>query len=100
MVCKFVKAALRGMKDIMDDPDKAADDFVRFVPSWQGKEGAVKAPLQYYATLVYPGQQQLGEVNVERRAPAHAAGFLFLQGPDPAQVADRGALQQRVRQVR
>jgi NitT/TauT family transport system substrate-binding protein len=66
MVRRFVKAALRGMKDIMDDPDKAAADFVRFVPQWQGKEGAVKATLQYYATLVYPGQQQLGEVNIER----------------------------------
>ena len=42
MVGKFVKAALRGMKDIMDDPDKAADDFVKFVPEWKGKEGAVK----------------------------------------------------------
>jgi NitT/TauT family transport system substrate-binding protein len=66
MVRKFVKAALRGMQDIIDDPDKAAADFVRFVPQWQGKEGAVKATLNYYATLVYPGQQQLGEVNVER----------------------------------
>src|SRR5262249_38109825 len=28
MVRKFVHAALRGMKDIMDDPDKATDDFV------------------------------------------------------------------------
>ena len=26
------------MKDIMDDPDKAADDFVKFVPEWKGKE--------------------------------------------------------------
>jgi NitT/TauT family transport system substrate-binding protein len=26
----------------------------------------VKATLNYYATLVYPGQSQLGEVNVER----------------------------------
>jgi NitT/TauT family transport system substrate-binding protein len=66
LVRRFVKAALRGMKDIMDDPDKAADDFVRFVPEWKGKEGAVKAALKYYATLVYPGQQVLGEVNRER----------------------------------
>src|SRR6266480_7739503 len=27
LVRKFVHAALKGMKDIMDDPDKAADDF-------------------------------------------------------------------------
>jgi NitT/TauT family transport system substrate-binding protein len=66
MVGKFVKAALRGMKDIMDDPDKAADEFVAFVPEWKGKEGAVKAAFNYYATLVYPGQPRLGEVNAER----------------------------------
>jgi NitT/TauT family transport system substrate-binding protein len=66
LVRKFVTAALRGMKDIMDDPNKAADDFVTFVPEWKGKEGAVKATLNYYATLLYPGQKQLGEINVER----------------------------------
>jgi NitT/TauT family transport system substrate-binding protein len=66
LVRAFVKAALHGMKDIMDDPDKAADDFVRFVPEWMGKEGAVKAVFNYYARLVYPGQKVLGEVNVER----------------------------------
>ena len=66
MVQKFVTAALRGMKDIMDDPDKAADDFVKFVPEWKGKEGAVKAAFAYYAKLVYVGQGKLGEINVER----------------------------------
>ena len=68
LVGRFVHAALRGMKDIMADPNKAADDFVNFVPEWKGKEGAVKAALNYYATLVYPGQPRLGEVNVERLA--------------------------------
>jgi NitT/TauT family transport system substrate-binding protein len=66
LVGKFVTAALRGMRDIMDDPNKAADAFVDFVPEWKGKEGAVKATFNYYATLVYPGQPRLGEVNVER----------------------------------
>lgn len=66
MVRKFVHAALRGMKDIMDDPNKAADEFVSFVPEWKGKEGAVKAAFNYYAKLVYVGQKDLGEVNVER----------------------------------
>jgi NitT/TauT family transport system substrate-binding protein len=66
LVRKFVQAALRGMKDIMEDPNKAAEEFVKFVPEWKGKEGAVKATFNYYATLVYPGQQQLGEVNSER----------------------------------
>jgi len=68
LVGRFVHAALRGMKDIMADPNKAADDFVNFVPEWKGKEGAVKAALNYYASLVYPGQPRLGQVNVERLA--------------------------------
>ena len=68
LVGRFVQAALRGMRDIMDDPGKAADDFVNFVPEWKGKEGAVKAAMTYYATLVYPGQPRLGEVNAERLA--------------------------------
>jgi len=62
----FVKAALHGMKDIMDNPDKAAEDFVSFVPEWKGKEGGVKFAMNMYAKLVYPGQKDLGEVNVER----------------------------------
>jgi len=80
MVRKFVKAALRGMKDIMDDPDKEADNFVRFVPEWKGKEGAVKFALNMYAKLVYPGQKELGEVNADRLAKLQdfylAKGFI------------------------
>src|SRR5215472_1445953 len=68
LVRRFVKAALRGMKDIMDDPEKAADDFVRFVPEWKGKEVAIRAAFNYYVRFVYPGQTVLGEVNVERLA--------------------------------
>jgi NitT/TauT family transport system substrate-binding protein len=66
LVGKFVKAALHGMKDVMDDPAKASDDFITFVPEWQGKEATVKTALNYYATLVYPGQKRLGEIDVER----------------------------------
>jgi NitT/TauT family transport system substrate-binding protein len=66
MVRAFVHAALAGMKDIMDDPDKAAADFVGFVPEWKGKEGGVTAAFKYYAALVYPGQKVLGAVDVER----------------------------------
>ena len=68
LVRAVVKAALRGMKDIMDDPDKSADEFVTFVPDWKGKEAAVKATFAYYDKFVYPGQKVLGEVNPERLA--------------------------------
>jgi NitT/TauT family transport system substrate-binding protein len=85
MVRKFVRAALRGMKDIMDNPDKAADDFVQFVPDWKGKEGAVKFALKMYATSVYPGQPTLGEVDVARLAKLQdfyvAKGFIQKASP-------------------
>jgi NitT/TauT family transport system substrate-binding protein len=68
LVRAFVHAALAGMKDVMDDSDKAAADFVGFVPEWKGKEAAVNAAFKYYATLVYPGQKVLGEVDVARLA--------------------------------
>jgi NitT/TauT family transport system substrate-binding protein len=68
LVRKVVKSALRGMKDVMDNPDQAAVDFVKFVPEWQGKEGAIKSALRYYADLVYPGQSTLGAVDPERLA--------------------------------
>jgi NitT/TauT family transport system substrate-binding protein len=68
MVRVFVKAALHGMKDIMDDPNAAAADFVKFVPEWNGKEDQVKEAFAYYDKLIYPGQKQLGEVDPARVA--------------------------------
>lgn len=80
MIRKFVRAALRGMKDIMDNPDKSADEFVSFVPEWKGKEGAVKYALNMYAKSVYPGQKDIGEVNADRLAKLQdfylAKGFI------------------------
>jgi NitT/TauT family transport system substrate-binding protein len=68
LVRAFVKAALHGMKDIMDDPDGAATDFVKFVPEWTGKEGQVKEAFAYYDKLIYPGQKVLGAVDPDRMA--------------------------------
>jgi NitT/TauT family transport system substrate-binding protein len=68
LVRSFVKAALHGMKDIMDDPDKSAADFVKFVPEWAGKENQVREAFTYYDKLVYPGQKVLGAVDPERMA--------------------------------
>jgi NitT/TauT family transport system substrate-binding protein len=68
LIRAFVKAALHGMKDIMDDPDTAAKDFVKFVPEWTGKEDQVKEAFDYYDKLIYPGQKELGAVDPERVA--------------------------------
>jgi NitT/TauT family transport system substrate-binding protein len=78
LVRKVVKAALHGMKDIMDDPDKAAEDFVSFVPEWKGKEGVVKAAFNYYAKLVYVDQTTLGEINADRLSKLQ--DFYFTKG--------------------
>lgn len=66
LVRKVVHAALHGMKDIMDDPDKAAEEFVSFVPEWKGKEKGVHYAFNMYAKSVYPGQKVLGEMDVAR----------------------------------
>jgi NitT/TauT family transport system substrate-binding protein len=66
MIRKVVHAALHGMKDIMDNPDKAADEFVSFVPEWKGKEKGVHYAFNMYAKDVYPGQKVLGEMDVAR----------------------------------
>src|SRR4029079_14035314 len=66
MIRKFVKAALRGMKDMMDNPDKAAGEFVSFVPEWKGKEDQGKDAFNMYAKDFYPGQKVLGEMNADR----------------------------------
>jgi NitT/TauT family transport system substrate-binding protein len=66
MVRAFVKAALHGMKDIMDDPKAAAADFARFVPEWKGKESQIGEVFDYYDRLVYPGQKQLGQIDPAR----------------------------------
>jgi NitT/TauT family transport system substrate-binding protein len=68
LIRNFVRAALHGMKDIMDNPDQAAVDFVKFVPEWNGKEGQVKEAFAYYDKLIYPGQKVLGAVDPERVA--------------------------------
>ena len=68
MVRKFVRASLKGMRDIMADPNGAAEDFVTYVPRWKGKEGYIKAVFNYYNKLVYPGQKYLGEINGDRLA--------------------------------
>ena len=97
LVRKFVKAALHGMKDIMDDPDKAAVEFVSFVPEWKGKEGGVKYAFDMYAKSVYPGQKELGRGR--SGAARQAAGFLSGQGLHPEGDAGRRALHQSVHQV-
>lgn len=62
----FVRASLKGMKDIMADPASTARDFAKFVAGMEGKEAYVEAVFRYYGQLVYPGQKITGEIDAER----------------------------------
>ena len=71
-VIKFIRASMRGMKDIMDNPAKATKDFVKAVPLWKGKEGYIKAVFRYYAQLVYPSTLKQGVIDPKRLAKLQA----------------------------
>ncbi len=66
LVKKLVRATLKGMKAVMDDPAAAAADYVKAVPEHAGKEAEMTAILKGYAELVYPGQKVLGEMDEAR----------------------------------
>jgi NitT/TauT family transport system substrate-binding protein len=65
---RFVKATLRGMKDIEADPDGTADAFVGFTGQWKGQEEAIRSAFRYYAKLVYPSAKAPGETDPVRLA--------------------------------
>jgi NitT/TauT family transport system substrate-binding protein len=66
MVAGLVRALLKGAQEMRSNPDQAAEDFVKFVPGWKGKEAGVKATMHAYASLVYVGQKKFGEVDGAR----------------------------------
>jgi NitT/TauT family transport system substrate-binding protein len=63
LVRKLVRATLRGMKDIIDDPAGAAVDFVKANPQRRGNEKHVERVFEMYKQYVYGGQRILGEMN-------------------------------------
>ncbi|WP_085884176.1 ABC transporter substrate-binding protein [Oceanibacterium hippocampi] len=66
LVRKLVRATLKGMKDIMDDPDGAAVDYVKAVPQNKGKEKDMAEIFRMFTKYVYSGQETLGLMDVER----------------------------------
>jgi NitT/TauT family transport system substrate-binding protein len=66
LVRKFVRATLRGMRDIMNDPKGAVRDYVAAVPVHKGREAFVEETFGLYNSLVYPGQKVLGQMDPER----------------------------------
>ena len=68
MVRAIVKATLRGMKFVMDDPSKAALAYVEASPAFKGKEELMKRILANYTERTYRGQSVLGAMDPQRLA--------------------------------
>ena len=66
MVRGIVKATLRGMKFVMDDPNKAALAYVEASPTFKGKEELMKKILANYTERTYKGQSTLGAMDLQR----------------------------------
>ena len=66
LVGKLVSATLKGLQDIMADPDTAALEYVKAVPQHKGKEAAMAAVFKLYNQYVYPGQAKLGVMDEKR----------------------------------
>jgi NitT/TauT family transport system substrate-binding protein len=85
MVRAIVKATLRGMKYVMDDPIKAAMTYVEASPSFKGKEELMKKVLANYNTRTYQGQSELGAMDPQRLAKVQSfykqQGFIEAETP-------------------
>ncbi len=66
LIQKLVRATLKGMKAIMDDPAAAAVDYAKAVPEHAGKEAGLTEIFKMYTKYVYEGQKVLGEMDEAR----------------------------------
>lgn len=66
MVKKLVRATLRGMQDIIQNPKAAAAVYVKAVPAYAGKEATVERIFAMYRDRVYGKQKVLGEMDAKR----------------------------------
>lgn len=65
-VQKVVRATLRGLKFMMDDPKGSIDAFIQAVPEYKGKEALLERAFSLQRQYVYAGQKTLGEMDRAR----------------------------------
>jgi NitT/TauT family transport system substrate-binding protein len=68
LVRAVVKATLKGMRTVMDDPAAAAKIYTKALPAFAGKEELMTQILRNFAERTYNGQQVLGETDPDRLA--------------------------------
>ena len=65
-VQKVVRATLKGLKFMMDDPKGSIEAFVQAVPEYKGKEALLERAFALSRQYVYGGQKTLGEMDRAR----------------------------------
>ena len=69
MVKAFVRATLKGLKEVIDNPEQASKDYVAAVPQHAGKEKQMEDIMRRYGKLVYgPASANLGKFDEKRLA--------------------------------
>lgn len=70
LVRRFVRATLRGVQDVIDDPAGSAAYLAETVPAFEGQAATLEAVMRAYGELVYTMDEgeTLGRVNPERLA--------------------------------
>ncbi len=69
-VKRFVRATLKGLREVIANPEQAAKDYVAAVPQHAGKEKAMEDIMRRYGTLVYKTDSpaNLGKFDEKRLA--------------------------------
>jgi NitT/TauT family transport system substrate-binding protein len=85
LVASLVSATLKGMKFIMDDPAKAAAEYVKAVPAHAGKQALMEKTLRNFVERTYKGQSTIGIVDEKRMATVQdfykKQGFIEKESP-------------------
>ena len=68
LIRKLVRASLKGLKDIMDNPQGVVADYIKAVPQHKGREKLMARTFALFNRDVYPGQKVLGEMDEARLA--------------------------------
>jgi hypothetical protein len=97
LIRKLVRATLRGMKDIMDDPRAAAADHVKAVPQLSDQQSYVLRVFELYKQYVYGGAVKLGIMG--RGVADPGSGLSTRRRYRRAEVAGARALYQPVHRL-
>ena len=84
------------LKEVIDNPEQAAKDYVAAVPQHAGKEKAMEDIMRRYAKLVYgPANANLGKFDEKRLAAVHTLPFR-----NQRSSANREQARKRYRRIR